>query len=185
MKLQSKTSEQINIHIKFREIRIKVGISQEILASRIGISQNLVHYKETGQNTITAKDVYVLESFAREKNNGKIPDDLFEDFVDLYCSTGDIPPYSEPEPEQYKEFVRLCMKEGKEVFEIITNLDKYISPTEASRILKLSRQRTNILANEGKIKGYKIGNSWLLDRESVISYKSLPRKAGRPSKKGK
>jgi len=185
MKLQSKTSEQANTHTKFRKIRTKLKISQEIVASKIGVPQSVVHYKETGQNTITAKDVYVLETFAREKNNGKIPDDLFEDFVDLYCSIGEIPPYSEPEPEQFKEFVRLCMREGKEVFEVITNLDKYISPTEASRILKLSRQRVNILANEGKIKGNKIGNSWLLDKESVLSYKSLPRKAGRPSKKGK
>ena len=42
-----------------------------------------------------------------------------------------------------------------------------ISLTEASEMLKLSRQRVHVLLCNGQLDGFKVGNAWIIYRESV------------------
>ena len=182
MKISTEPSSDKNVNEMFRDIRSGYRISQEIIASRLGISQNMVHYKETGRNNITAKDVSALEECIREQNKGVLPDDIFESFVEMYYLTGEIPHYAEPDPEQYRDFIRLCMEKGKAVFGFITESDNYISVNEAAEILDMSRQRVNVLAKSGRLNSIIINNTRRISRKSILAYKSSPKSPGRPTK---
>lgn len=44
-----------------------------------------------------------------------------------------------------------------------------ISMTEASKLLGVSRQRVNVLLNNGQLEGFKVGNAWNVYKSSVMA----------------
>lgn len=56
-----------------------------------------------------------------------------------------------------------------------------ITTLAAAQLLGISRQRAAVLARKQQIKAYRLGGSWVIDKESVLRYGET-RKAGRPRK---
>jgi excisionase family DNA binding protein len=59
---------------------------------------------------------------------------------------------------------------------------KVITVLDASKMLKVSRQRVTQHINNGRLKAEKIGCQWLLLESDVKAFKPL--KSGRPKRKG-
>ena len=51
----------------------------------------------------------------------------------------------------------------------------YVSVTEAAELLSLKRNRIGVLCREGRFPGAeKVGNTWIIPRESVLNHTPLP-----------
>ncbi len=69
-------------------------------------------------------------------------------------------------------------------------LNSYLSTEEAAKTLGYTRQHIRVLIYEGRLKGERIGKSWLVSRSSVEDYIMKKRnlslfgnsKRGRPSR---
>lgn len=59
-----------------------------------------------------------------------------------------------------------------------------ISVAQACEILGLRRDRVSQLIRDGRISAVKIGRAYVIDRAEVERFAQLPRRAGRPARKG-
>lgn len=62
-------------------------------------------------------------------------------------------------------------------------LQGYNSVAEVATELKLSPRRIRKLVKDGRLIAVKIGNMWMITRESVAAFKAKPRRAGKPPEK--
>lgn len=53
--------------------------------------------------------------------------------------------------------------------------NQFVSVSEAAEMLSLKRNRIGVLCREGRFSGaQKVGNTWIIPRESVLNHKPLP-----------
>lgn len=62
-------------------------------------------------------------------------------------------------------------------------LQGYLTVAEVASSLKLTPRRVRKIVQDGRLTAVKIGNMWMITRESLAAFKSKPRKAGKPPEK--
>lgn len=62
-------------------------------------------------------------------------------------------------------------------------LQGYKSVAEVASELKLSPRRIRKIVQDGRLTAVKVGNMWMITRESIAAFKSKPRRAGKPPEK--
>ena len=78
----------------------------------------------------------------------------------------------------------MLVKYQKLIYNKVMDIDKAITSSEAAKILGTSPSYVARLCRKRILKAKQFGKSWLIDPESVMSYKNNPRKPGPPKGQG-
>jgi len=70
--------------------------------------------------------------------------------------------------KEKEEEIRRAASVGKS----ISQLEGFVTIPEAAAISGYSKNFLRILARQGKIAGVKVGNTWLINRESLLAYQA-------------
>ena len=62
----------------------------------------------------------------------------------------------------------------------MSELEKYLTVTEAAKIRGVSRQAIVELITRGRLKATKVGSQWLMKKSAITRFRPLP--VGRPRK---
>jgi len=61
---------------------------------------------------------------------------------------------------------------------------RYLTTTEAARVLHLDPSRVRLFCKLGRIKTLKIGNTYAISERELKRFAAIPRRAGRPRRNG-